>query len=99
MCMIHYSKPRPPSGHPPDADGPARADSSHLCRAGPHEICRAAILANEPLRVDDKTIARYALTPEEAARLRRIVKRCNTEIVAELRGQYERLAAIDCLKR
>ena len=38
-------------------------------------------------------------TPEEAARLRRIVKRCNTKIVAELRRQYERLAAIDCLKR
>ena len=56
--------------------------------------CRAAILANEPLTID-----RYALTAEDAARLRRIVERCNTEIVAELRGQYERLAAIDCLKR
>ena len=32
------------------------------------------------------------------ARLRRIVRRCNTEIVAELRGQYERLAAIDCVR-
>ena len=42
---------------------------------------------------------RYALTAEDAARLRRIVKRCNTKIIAELRGQYERLAAIDCLKR
>ena len=41
---------------------------------------------------------RYALTAEDAARLRRIVKRCNTEIVAELRGQYERLAAIDGLR-
>ena len=61
--------------------------------------CRAAILANEPLRVDDETIARYALTAEDAARLRRIVERCNTKIIAELRGQYERLAAIDCLKR
>ena len=61
--------------------------------------CRAAILANEPLTIDEETIARYALTAEEAARLRRIVKRCNTKIVAELRGQYERLAAIDCLKR
>jgi hypothetical protein len=36
---------------------------------------------------------------EDPARLRRIVKRCNTKIVAELRRQYERLAAIDCLKR
>lgn len=60
--------------------------------------CRAAILANEPLRIDDETIARYALTAEDAARLRRIVRRCNTEIVAELRGQYERLAAIDCVR-
>lgn len=60
--------------------------------------CRAAILSNEPLRINDETIARYALTPEEAARLRRIVKRCNTKIVAELRGQYERLAAIDCVR-
>ena len=66
---------------------------------GPHEICRAAILANEPLRVDDETIARHALMAEDPARLRRIVKRCNTKIVAELRRQYERLAAIDCLKR
>ena len=61
--------------------------------------CRKAILSNEPLTIDDETIARYALTPEEAARLRRIVRRCNTKIVAELRGQYERLAAIVCLKR
>ena len=60
--------------------------------------CRAAILANEPLTIDEETIARYALTAEDAARLRRIVKRCNTEIVAELRGQYERLAAIDCVR-
>jgi hypothetical protein len=36
---------------------------------------------------------------EDPARLRRIVRRCNTKIVAELRGQYERLAAIVCLKR
>ena len=48
--------------------------------------CRKAILSNEPLTIED------------AARLRRIVKRCNTEIVAELRGQYERLAAIDCVR-
>ena len=61
--------------------------------------CRKAILANEPLTIDEETIARYALTAEDAARLRRIVRRCNTKIVAELRGQYERLAAIDCLKR
>ena len=39
------------------------------------------------------------LDTSAAARFRRIVERCNTEIVAELRGQYERLAAIDCLKR
>ena len=60
--------------------------------------CRKAILSNEPLTIDEETIARYALTIEDAARLRRIVKRCNTEIVAELRGQYERLAAIDCVR-
>ena len=60
--------------------------------------CRKAILSNEPLTIDEETIARYALTIEDAARLRRIVKRCNTEIVAELRGQYERLAAIDGLR-
>ena len=50
------------------------------------------------LPIDEETIARYALTAEDAARLRRIVRRCNTEIVAELRGQYERLAAIDCVR-
>ena len=47
---------------------------------------------------EDLDTARYALTAEDAARLRRIVRRCNTEIVAELRGQYERLAAIDCVR-
>ena len=60
--------------------------------------CRKAILANEPLTIDEETIARYALTAEDAARLRRIVRRCNTEIIAELCGQYERLAAIDCVR-
>ena len=60
--------------------------------------CRKAILANEPLTIDEETIARHALTAEDAARLRRIVERCNTEIIAELRGQYERLAAIDCVR-
>ena len=39
-----------------------------------------------------------SFSAEDAARLRRIVRRCNTEIVAELRGQYERLAAIDCVR-
>ena len=56
------------------------------------------ILTNEPLTIDEETIARYALTAEDAARLRRIVRRCNTEIIAELCGQYERLAAIDCVR-
>ena len=60
--------------------------------------CRKAILANEPLTIDEETIARYALSAEYAARLRRIVRRCNTEIIAELSGQYERLAAIDCVR-
>ena len=48
--------------------------------------CRKAILANEPLRVDDETIAHYALTAEDAARLRRIVRRCNTKIVPSCAG-------------
>ena len=72
-------------------------EGTALCEIDSEDLDTA--VANEPLRVDDETIAHYALTAEDAARLRRIVRRCNTKIVAELRGQYERLAAIDCLKR
>ena len=54
---------------------------------------------NKIPNLDHRRDIRPTPTAEDAARLRRIVRRCNTEIIAELRRQYERLAAIDCLKR
>ena len=60
-------------------------------------ICRNAILANAPFRLDRETIKRYGFTREDVKRLREPLTRCNERIIAELRAEYARLAAIDCL--
>lgn len=60
-------------------------------------ICRNAILANAPFRLDRETIKRYGFTREDVKRLREPLTRCNERIIAELRAEYDRLAAIDCL--
>lgn len=60
-------------------------------------ICRNAVLANAPFRLDRETIKRYGFTREDVKRLREPLTRCNERIIAELRAEYARLAAIDCL--
>lgn len=60
-------------------------------------ICRNAVLANAPFRLDKETIKQYGFTREDVKRLREPLTRCNERIIAELRAEYDRLAAIDCL--
>ena len=60
-------------------------------------ICRQAILGNEPLEATPETAAQYGFSPEEMNTLGAQIARCNRRIIAELREDYERLKAIDCL--
>lgn len=60
-------------------------------------LCRDAILANKPFRLDDETIRQYGFTPQDVALLQEPLARFNAKIIDELRAQYDRLAAIDCL--
>ncbi|MBR2217458.1 MAG: hypothetical protein IJ850_03850, partial [Alistipes sp.] len=60
-------------------------------------ICRQAILGNEPLEATPETAAQYGFSPEEMNALGAQIARCNRRIIAELREDYERLKAIDCL--
>lgn len=61
-------------------------------------LCRKAILANKPLKIDAETIEYYSLSNKDAAVVQKLVARCNETIIAELRARYETLAAIDCLQ-
>lgn len=60
-------------------------------------ICRQAILGNEPLEATPETAVQYGFSPEEMNALGAQIARCNRRIIAELREDYERLKAIDCL--
>lgn len=60
-------------------------------------ICRQAILGNEPLEATPETAAQYGFSPEEMNALGAQIARYNRRIIAELREDYERLKAIDCL--
>ena len=60
-------------------------------------LCRDAILSNRPFRLDDETIRRYGFTPQDVALLQESVALFNARVIAELRAQYDKLAAIDCL--
>ena len=62
-------------------------------------ICRQAILGNEPLEATPETAVQYGFSPEEMNALGAQIARCNRRIIAELREDYERLKAIDCLHR
>ena len=62
-------------------------------------ICRQAIWGNEPLEATPETAAQYGFSPEEMNALGAQIARCNRRIIAELREDYERLKAIDCLHR
>jgi len=62
-------------------------------------ICRQAILGNEPLEATPETAVQYGFSPEEMNALGAQIARCNWRIIAELREDYERLKAIDCLHR
>ena len=62
-------------------------------------ICRQAILGNEPLEATPETAVQYGFSPEEMNALGAQIARYNRRIIAELREDYERLKAIDCLHR
>lgn len=60
-------------------------------------LCREAILSNKPMRLNRENIKQYKFTYGDVKLLRDAVARCNERIVAELREQYDKLAAIACL--
>lgn len=60
-------------------------------------LCRQLIYENNPLGFTRATISRYGFTREDVKLLREPVARINERIIAELRAQYDALAAIDCL--
>ena len=60
-------------------------------------LCRKQILANAPFRLDRETIKHYKFSYGDVRLLREPAARINKRIIAELRAQYDRLAAIDCL--
>lgn len=60
-------------------------------------LCRQQILANAPFTLNRETIKCYKFTFEDVRQLREVANQYNGRIVAELREQYERLAALDCL--
>ena len=60
-------------------------------------LCRKQILANAPFRLERETIKHYKFSYGDVKLLREPAVRINKRIIAELRAQYERLAAIDCL--
>lgn len=62
-------------------------------------LCRQQIHANAPFKLDRETIRHYGFTYGDLKLLREAAARCNERIIAELRAQYDRLAAIDCLHR
>lgn len=60
-------------------------------------ICRKSILENAPFKLDRETIKRYKFSYGDVTLLREAAIRCNGRLIAELREQYDKLAAIDCL--
>lgn len=60
-------------------------------------LCREAILSNKPFRLDDETPLQYGFTRQDISLLQEPVARFNAKIIDELREQYDKLAAIDCL--
>ena len=60
-------------------------------------LCRKQILANAPFKLDRGTIRQYKFSRGDVKQLREPVARINERIIAELRAQYDALAAIDCL--
>lgn len=60
-------------------------------------FCRKQIVANVPFKLDRGTIRQYKFSREDVKQLREPVARINERIIAELRAQYDALAAIDCL--
>lgn len=62
-------------------------------------LCRKQILANAPFKLDRETIKHYKFSYGDVKLLREPAARINERIIVELRAQYDRLAAIDCLHR
>lgn len=60
-------------------------------------LCRETILLNKPMQLNRENIKQYKFTYRDVKLLRDAVARCNERIVAELREQYDKLAAIACL--
>lgn len=82
--------------------GPEDLTVAEFEKEWPHmlaNLCRDAILSNRPLGIDAETTRQYGFTRQDIALLQEPVARFNRLIIDQLRAQYDRLAAIDCLHR
>ena len=58
---------------------------------------REAMHKNKPFTLTSETVTEYGFTPEDVAQLGPVITACHRELQAELRADYERLAALDCI--
>lgn len=82
--------------------GPEDLTVAEFEKEWPHmlaNLCRDAILSNRPLEFYAETTRQYGFTRQDIALLQEPVARFNRLIIDQLRAQYDRLAAIDCLHR
>ena len=61
-------------------------------------LCRQAILENTPFELTRETVKQYGFSREDVKLLRDCIASSNRRLIDELRGEYERLKAIDCLQ-
>ena len=61
-------------------------------------LCRRAVLENAPFELTRETIKHYGFSREDVKLLRDCIASNNRRIIDELREEYERLKAIDCLQ-
>ena len=61
-------------------------------------LCRQAILENTPFELTRETVKQYGFSREDVKLLRDCIASSNRRLIDEMRGEYERLKAIDCLQ-
>lgn len=84
------------------ADYKGELASNVIAEEFPHLIaymCREAILVNHPFMLMEESVKKqYGFVRPDVEKLRNVVNYYNQNIVEELREEYDRLGAIECVK-